>query len=65
MGPVPQGIDRPARCVTCPSSSASTRSATRPALTAVGGMSHATFLKGIELLGTKVLPQIQKELGRR
>jgi len=28
-------------------------------------MSHATFLKGIELLGTKVLPQIQKELGRR
>jgi alkanesulfonate monooxygenase SsuD/methylene tetrahydromethanopterin reductase-like flavin-dependent oxidoreductase (luciferase family) len=31
----------------------------------VGGMSHATFLKGIELLGTKVLPQIQKELGRR
>lgn len=30
-----------------------------------GGMSHATFLKGIELLGTKVLPQIEKELGRR
>ena len=31
----------------------------------VGGMSHATFLKGIELLGTKVLPQIRKELAQR
>lgn len=31
----------------------------------VGGLPHATFLKGIELLGTKVLPQIEKELGRR
>jgi alkanesulfonate monooxygenase SsuD/methylene tetrahydromethanopterin reductase-like flavin-dependent oxidoreductase (luciferase family) len=29
----------------------------------VGGMPHATFLKGIELLGTKVLPQIRKALG--
>jgi alkanesulfonate monooxygenase SsuD/methylene tetrahydromethanopterin reductase-like flavin-dependent oxidoreductase (luciferase family) len=29
----------------------------------VGGMPHATFLKGIELLGTEVLPQIRKELG--
>jgi alkanesulfonate monooxygenase SsuD/methylene tetrahydromethanopterin reductase-like flavin-dependent oxidoreductase (luciferase family) len=28
----------------------------------VGGMPQATFLKGIELLGTKVLPQIRKEL---
>ena len=28
----------------------------------VGGMPHATFLKGIELLGTEVLPQIRKEL---
>jgi len=28
----------------------------------VGGMPHATFLKSIELLGTKVLPQIRKEL---
>jgi alkanesulfonate monooxygenase SsuD/methylene tetrahydromethanopterin reductase-like flavin-dependent oxidoreductase (luciferase family) len=31
----------------------------------VGGMPHATFLAGIELLGAKVLPQIQKEVGRR
>ena len=29
----------------------------------VGGMPHATFLKGIELLGTKVLPQIRRALG--
>jgi alkanesulfonate monooxygenase SsuD/methylene tetrahydromethanopterin reductase-like flavin-dependent oxidoreductase (luciferase family) len=29
----------------------------------VGGMPHATFLEGIELLGTEVLPQIRKELG--
>jgi alpha-galactosidase/6-phospho-beta-glucosidase family protein len=29
----------------------------------VGGMPHATFLKGIELLGTKVLPQIRKAIG--
>ena len=28
----------------------------------VVGMPHATFLKGIELLGTEVLPQIRKEL---
>jgi hypothetical protein len=28
----------------------------------VGGMPHASFLKGIELLGTEVLPQIRKEL---
>ena len=28
----------------------------------VGGMPQATFLKAIELLGTKVLPQIRKEL---
>jgi len=28
----------------------------------VGAMPQATFLKGIELLGTKVLPQIRKEL---
>jgi alkanesulfonate monooxygenase SsuD/methylene tetrahydromethanopterin reductase-like flavin-dependent oxidoreductase (luciferase family) len=27
----------------------------------VGGMPHATFLKSIELLGTKVLPQVRKE----
>lgn len=31
----------------------------------VGGMPHATFLKSIELLGTKVLPQIRKELEKR
>ena len=31
----------------------------------VGGMSHATFLKSIELLGTKVLAQIRKELAQR
>ncbi len=31
----------------------------------VGGMPHATVLKSIELLGTKVLPQIRKELGAR
>ncbi len=30
----------------------------------VGGMPHATFLKSIELLGTRVLPQIRKELDR-
>lgn len=29
----------------------------------VGGMPHATVLKSIELLGARVLPQIQKELG--
>jgi alkanesulfonate monooxygenase SsuD/methylene tetrahydromethanopterin reductase-like flavin-dependent oxidoreductase (luciferase family) len=29
----------------------------------VGGMSHATYLKAIELLGTEILPQICKELG--
>ena len=29
----------------------------------VGGMPHATYLTAIELLGTKVLPQIRKELG--
>jgi len=28
----------------------------------VGGMPHATFLRGIELLGTEVLPQVRKEL---
>jgi hypothetical protein len=28
----------------------------------VGGMPHAKFLKSIELLGSKVLPQIQKKL---
>jgi alkanesulfonate monooxygenase SsuD/methylene tetrahydromethanopterin reductase-like flavin-dependent oxidoreductase (luciferase family) len=28
----------------------------------VGGMPHATFLKGVELLGAKVLPQIRKAL---
>jgi alkanesulfonate monooxygenase SsuD/methylene tetrahydromethanopterin reductase-like flavin-dependent oxidoreductase (luciferase family) len=28
----------------------------------VGGMPHATFLKGIELLGTEVLPRLRKEL---
>jgi alkanesulfonate monooxygenase SsuD/methylene tetrahydromethanopterin reductase-like flavin-dependent oxidoreductase (luciferase family) len=28
----------------------------------VGGMSHKTFLKSIELLGTKVLPRVHKEL---
>ena len=31
----------------------------------VGGMPQKTFLKGIELLGTKVLPQIRKELEPR
>jgi alkanesulfonate monooxygenase SsuD/methylene tetrahydromethanopterin reductase-like flavin-dependent oxidoreductase (luciferase family) len=31
----------------------------------VGGMPHATFLKSIEPLGTKVLPRIRKELERR
>lgn len=31
----------------------------------VGGMPHATFLEGIELLGTEVLPQIRKALARR
>lgn len=29
----------------------------------VGGMPHADFLKGIELLGTKVLPQVRSALG--
>jgi alkanesulfonate monooxygenase SsuD/methylene tetrahydromethanopterin reductase-like flavin-dependent oxidoreductase (luciferase family) len=29
----------------------------------VGGLPHASYLKGIELLGTEVLPQIRKELG--
>lgn len=29
----------------------------------VGGMSHATYLRAIELLGTAVLPQIRKQLG--
>jgi hypothetical protein len=29
----------------------------------VGGMPHAAFLSGIELLGTEVLPRIRKELG--
>jgi hypothetical protein len=28
----------------------------------VGGLPHARFLKSIELLGTKVLPEIRKEL---
>jgi hypothetical protein len=28
----------------------------------VGGMPHATFLESIELLGTKVLPQLRKAL---
>jgi alkanesulfonate monooxygenase SsuD/methylene tetrahydromethanopterin reductase-like flavin-dependent oxidoreductase (luciferase family) len=31
----------------------------------VGGMPHATFLKSIELLGTRVLPQVRKELEGR
>lgn len=31
----------------------------------VGGMPQATFLKGIELLGAEVLPQIRKELDQR
>ena len=31
----------------------------------VGGMPHATFLKSIELLGTKVLPQIRRALETR
>lgn len=31
----------------------------------VGGMPHATFLKGIELLGAEVLPRIRKELAAR
>jgi alkanesulfonate monooxygenase SsuD/methylene tetrahydromethanopterin reductase-like flavin-dependent oxidoreductase (luciferase family) len=31
----------------------------------VGGMPHATFLRGIELLATKVLPQIRKALDGR
>jgi alkanesulfonate monooxygenase SsuD/methylene tetrahydromethanopterin reductase-like flavin-dependent oxidoreductase (luciferase family) len=30
----------------------------------VGGMPHKTFLKSIELLGTKVLSQVRKELGQ-
>jgi alkanesulfonate monooxygenase SsuD/methylene tetrahydromethanopterin reductase-like flavin-dependent oxidoreductase (luciferase family) len=31
----------------------------------VGGMPHATFLKSIELLGTKVFPRVRKELEQR
>jgi alkanesulfonate monooxygenase SsuD/methylene tetrahydromethanopterin reductase-like flavin-dependent oxidoreductase (luciferase family) len=31
----------------------------------VGGMPQTTYLKGIELLGTEVLPQIRKELEQR
>jgi alkanesulfonate monooxygenase SsuD/methylene tetrahydromethanopterin reductase-like flavin-dependent oxidoreductase (luciferase family) len=31
----------------------------------VGAMPHTAFLKSIELLGTKVLPQISKELEKR
>jgi alkanesulfonate monooxygenase SsuD/methylene tetrahydromethanopterin reductase-like flavin-dependent oxidoreductase (luciferase family) len=31
----------------------------------VGGMPHATFLKSIELLGTRVLPRIRKEIEGR
>ena len=31
----------------------------------VGGMPHATFLKSIELLGTKVLPRVRKEIEKR
>ena len=31
----------------------------------VGGMPHETFLKSIELLGTKVLPRIRTELDTR
>lgn len=31
----------------------------------VGGMPQATYLKSIELLGTRVLPQIRKELDKR
>lgn len=30
---------------------------------AVGGLPHDSFLKSIELLGTRVLPQIRKKLG--
>jgi alkanesulfonate monooxygenase SsuD/methylene tetrahydromethanopterin reductase-like flavin-dependent oxidoreductase (luciferase family) len=30
----------------------------------VGGMPHESFLKSIELLGTKVLPRIRKELNK-
>ncbi len=30
----------------------------------VGGMPQKTFLKSIELLGTKVLPKVRKELGQ-
>lgn len=30
----------------------------------VGGLPHDSFLKGIELLGSQVLPQIQRELGK-
>jgi alkanesulfonate monooxygenase SsuD/methylene tetrahydromethanopterin reductase-like flavin-dependent oxidoreductase (luciferase family) len=30
----------------------------------VGGMPQATFLEGIELLGTRVLPQVRKALGQ-
>lgn len=30
----------------------------------VGGMPHRDFLHGIELLGTKALPQIRAELGQ-
>ena len=31
----------------------------------VGGMPHETFLKSIELLGTRVLPRVRKELEKR
>jgi alkanesulfonate monooxygenase SsuD/methylene tetrahydromethanopterin reductase-like flavin-dependent oxidoreductase (luciferase family) len=31
----------------------------------VGGMPHATFLKSIELLGTRVLPRIREALDPR
>ena len=31
----------------------------------VGGMPHADFLESIELLGTKVLPQVRKALVAR
>ena len=31
----------------------------------VGGIPQANFLKGLELLGTEVLPQIRKELEQR
>jgi hypothetical protein len=31
----------------------------------VGGMQHKAFLKSIELLGTKVLPAVRKELEQK